>query len=42
MTFSDLETYFSEENYKFLIVQVLHEECYGFNLQNADEHATAR
>ena len=42
MTVSDLETYFHEENYKFLIVQVLHEECYGFNLGNTDEHATAR
>ncbi len=42
MTVSNLETYFCEENYKFLIVQVFHKECYGFDLGNAKEHATAR
>jgi hypothetical protein len=42
MTVSDLETYFCEENYKFLIVQVFDKECYGFDLGNTEEHATAR
>jgi hypothetical protein len=42
MTVSNLETYFHEENYKFLIVQVFHKECYGFDLGNTEEHATAR
>jgi hypothetical protein len=41
-TVSDLETYFREENYTFLIVQVFHKECYGFDLGNTKEHATAR
>jgi hypothetical protein len=42
MTVSNMETYFHEENYKFLIVQVFHKECYGLNLENTEEHATAR
>ncbi len=42
MTVSNLETCFCEENYKFLIVQVFHKECYGFDLGNPEEHATAR
>ncbi len=42
MTVSDLETYFCEEIYKFLIVQVFHKECYRFNLGYTEEHATAR
>ncbi len=42
MTVSNLETYFHEENYKFLIVQVFHEGCYEFNLGNTEEHATAK
>jgi hypothetical protein len=42
MTVINLETYFCEENYKFLIVQVFHKEFYGFNLGNTEEHATAR
>ncbi len=42
MTVSDLGTYFCEEHYKFLIVQVFDEECYGFDLGNTEEHATAR
>jgi hypothetical protein len=42
MPVSNLETYFCEENYKFLIVQVFHEECYRFDLGKKEEHATAR
>ncbi len=42
MTVSNLETYFCEENYNFLIVQVFHKECYGFDLGNTEEHVTAR
>jgi hypothetical protein len=42
MTVSDLETNFREENCKFLSVQVFHKECYGFDLGNTEEHATAR
>jgi hypothetical protein len=42
MTVSNLETYCCDENYKFLIVQVFHKECYGFDLGNTEEHATAR
>jgi hypothetical protein len=41
-TVSNLDTYFCEENYKSLIVQVFHKECYRFNLGNTEEHATAR
>jgi hypothetical protein len=42
MTVSDLETYFCEENYKFLIVQVFDKECYRFDLENTEEHVTTR
>ncbi len=34
MTVSNLETCFCEENNKFLIAQVFHKECYGFDWGN--------
>jgi hypothetical protein len=42
MSVSNLETYFCEDNYEYLIVHVFHKECYGFDLGNTEEHATAR
>jgi hypothetical protein len=42
MSVVDMEKYFQDENFEFLVVKTFDMGCYGFNLKCADQCATAK
>ncbi len=42
MSVVDMEKYFHNEKFEFLVVKTFDMGCYGFNLKCADQHATAK
>jgi hypothetical protein len=42
MSVVDMEKYFRNEKFEFLVVETFDMGCYGFNFKRADQHATAK
>ncbi len=42
MSVPELEEYIDDEKFKFLVVETFELKCYGFNLKNTDQQATAK
>ena len=42
MSVKELEQYYNEENFGYLVVKTFDKKCYGFNLKHANECATAK
>ncbi len=37
-----MEIFFHDEKFEFLVVETIDMRCYGFNLKQADQRATAK
>jgi hypothetical protein len=42
MSVLDMEKYFHDETFEFLVVKTFNMGCYGFNLKCTDQRATAK
>jgi hypothetical protein len=42
MSVNEMEQYYHEENFGYLVVKTFNKKCYGFNLKCANECAAAK